>query len=149
MYAQVNTLDLSPAGTLLATGTKEGTLTVWDLASPVPLNQLTCHSGKIHQVAFSPGECVYVWTLIQMCVACLGGGRFIKMCVCVCSDSRHILSVGEDSCLAVTDVQTGMLIATVHAELEQRWAEHTVHTAQWFMLKSYRVNMQNFLYFPC
>ncbi|XP_051757272.1 protein FAN isoform X2 [Ctenopharyngodon idella] len=96
--AGVNTLDLSPAGTLLATGTKEGTLTVWDLASPVPLNQLTCHSGKIHQVAFSP-------------------------------DSRHILSVGEDSCLAVTDVQTGMLIATVHAELEQRcfcWDGNTV-----------------------
>uniref|UniRef100_A0A8C1LXX7 Neutral sphingomyelinase (N-SMase) activation associated factor n=1 Tax=Cyprinus carpio TaxID=7962 RepID=A0A8C1LXX7_CYPCA len=83
--AGVNTLDLSPAGTLLATGTKEGTLTLWDIASPLPLNQLTCHSGKIHQVAFSP-------------------------------DSRHILSVGEDSCLVVTDVQTGMLIATVHAE---------------------------------
>uniref|UniRef100_A0A9J8CXI3 Neutral sphingomyelinase (N-SMase) activation associated factor n=1 Tax=Cyprinus carpio carpio TaxID=630221 RepID=A0A9J8CXI3_CYPCA len=94
----VNTLDLSPAGTLLATGTKEGTLTLWDIANPLPLNQLTCHSGKIHQVAFSP-------------------------------DSRHILSVGEDSCLAVTDVQTGMLIATVHAELEQRclcWDGNTV-----------------------
>uniref|UniRef100_A0A8C2FTQ3 Neutral sphingomyelinase (N-SMase) activation associated factor n=1 Tax=Cyprinus carpio TaxID=7962 RepID=A0A8C2FTQ3_CYPCA len=96
--AGVNTLDLSPAGTLLATGTKEGTLTLWDIANPLPLNQLTCHSGKIHQVAFSP-------------------------------DSRHILSVGEDSCLAVTDVQTGMLIATVHAELEQRclcWDGNTV-----------------------
>ncbi|KAI2662277.1 Protein FAN [Labeo rohita] len=96
--AGVNTLDLSPAGTLLATGTKEGTLTLWDIANPLPLNQLTCHSGKIHQVAFSP-------------------------------DSRHILSVGEDSCLVVTDVQTGMLIATVHAELEQRcfcWDGNTV-----------------------
>ncbi|XP_051524779.1 protein FAN isoform X1 [Myxocyprinus asiaticus] len=94
----VNTLDLSPAGTLLATGTKEGTLTVWDITSPLPLNQLTCHSGKIHQVAFSP-------------------------------DSRHILSVGEDSCFAVTDVQTGMLISTVHAEEEQRcmcWDGSTV-----------------------
>uniref|UniRef100_A0A673KQN5 Protein FAN-like n=1 Tax=Sinocyclocheilus rhinocerous TaxID=307959 RepID=A0A673KQN5_9TELE len=86
----VNTLDLSPAGTLLATGTKEGTLTLWDIANPLPLNQLTCHSGKINQVAFSP-------------------------------DSRHILSVGEDSCLAVTDVQTGMLIATVHADVTQIW----------------------------
>lgn len=50
----------------------------------------------------------------------LFGGRSFHKDVCVCSDSRHILSVGEDSCLAVTDVQTGMLIATVHAELEQR-----------------------------
>uniref|UniRef100_A0A673G095 Neutral sphingomyelinase (N-SMase) activation associated factor n=1 Tax=Sinocyclocheilus rhinocerous TaxID=307959 RepID=A0A673G095_9TELE len=96
--AGVNTLDLSPAGTLLATGTKEGTLTLWDIANPLPLNQLTCHSGKIHQVAFSP-------------------------------DSRHVLSVGEDSCLVVTDVQTGMLLATVHAEQEQRcfcWDGNTV-----------------------
>ncbi|CAM4532733.1 unnamed protein product [Leuciscus chuanchicus] len=96
--AGVNSLDLSPAGTLMATGTKEGTLTVWDVTSPVPLNQLTCHTGRIHQLAFSP-------------------------------DSRHILSVGEDSCLAVTDVQTGMLIATVHAEQEQRcfcWDGNTV-----------------------
>lgn len=81
MVAQVNTLDLSPAGTLLATGTKEGTLTVWDLASPLPLNQLTCHSGKIHQVAFSPGECVcdvmcvYVEQLMEM--------RVRLMCFCV------------------------------------------------------------------
>ncbi|TRY86438.1 hypothetical protein DNTS_018460 [Danionella cerebrum] len=96
--AGVNTIDLSPVGTCLATGTKEGTLTIWDLTSPLPLNQLNCHSGKIHQVAFSP-------------------------------DSRHILSVGEDSCLVVTDVQTGMLIATVHAEQEQRcfcWDGDTV-----------------------
>uniref|UniRef100_A0A671K9I4 Neutral sphingomyelinase (N-SMase) activation associated factor n=1 Tax=Sinocyclocheilus anshuiensis TaxID=1608454 RepID=A0A671K9I4_9TELE len=96
--AGVNTLDLSPAGTLLATGTKEGTLTLWDIANPLPLNQLTCHSGKIHKVAFSP-------------------------------DSRHVLSVGEDSCLVVTDVQTGMLLATVHAEQEQRcfcWDGNTV-----------------------
>ncbi|KAI7814560.1 protein FAN isoform X1 [Triplophysa rosa] len=98
--AGVNTLDLSPAGTLLATGTREGILTVWDVSSPLPLHQLTCHSGNIHQVAFSP-------------------------------DSRHILSVGEDSCLAVTDVQTGMLISTVQAEEEQRcflWDGSTVLT---------------------
>lgn len=56
LHAQVNTLDLSPAGTLLATGTREGVLTLWDVSSPLPLHQLTCHSGNIHQVAFSPGE---------------------------------------------------------------------------------------------
>ncbi|KAA0723860.1 Protein FAN [Triplophysa tibetana] len=98
--AGVNTLDLSLAGTLLATGTREGILTVWDVSSPLPLHQLACHSGNIHQVAFSP-------------------------------DSRHILSVGEDSCLAVTDVQTGMLISSIQAEEEQRcflWDGSTVLT---------------------
>ncbi|KAL1006960.1 hypothetical protein UPYG_G00079710 [Umbra pygmaea] len=35
-------------------------------------------------------------------------------------DSRHILSVGEDSCLKVIDVQTGMMILSVQADDEQR-----------------------------
>uniref|UniRef100_A0AAR2JE28 Neutral sphingomyelinase (N-SMase) activation associated factor n=1 Tax=Pygocentrus nattereri TaxID=42514 RepID=A0AAR2JE28_PYGNA len=94
----VNTIALSPAGTLLASGTKEGSLSVWDIASCSLLHQIACHSGKIHQVAFSP-------------------------------DSRNILSVGEDSCLKVTDVQTGMLLSTVPAEDEQRcfcWDGNTV-----------------------
>uniref|UniRef100_A0A4W4DVK5 Neutral sphingomyelinase (N-SMase) activation associated factor n=1 Tax=Electrophorus electricus TaxID=8005 RepID=A0A4W4DVK5_ELEEL len=96
--AGVNTIALSHAGTLLGSGTKEGTLSVWDLASFSLLHQLTCHSGKIHQVSFSP-------------------------------DSRNILSVAEDSCLKVTDVQTGMLLSTVLAEEEQRcfcWDGNTV-----------------------
>ncbi|XP_069368910.1 protein FAN [Paralichthys olivaceus] len=35
-------------------------------------------------------------------------------------DSRHILSIGADSCMKVIDVQTGMVISTVKAEEEQR-----------------------------
>lgn len=36
------------------------------------------------------------------------------------ADSRHVLSVGEDSCLKVIDVQTGMMISSVQADEEQR-----------------------------
>lgn len=36
------------------------------------------------------------------------------------SDSRHILSVGADCCMKVTDVQTGMVISSVKAVEEQR-----------------------------
>uniref|UniRef100_A0AAX7TNT7 Neutral sphingomyelinase (N-SMase) activation associated factor n=1 Tax=Astatotilapia calliptera TaxID=8154 RepID=A0AAX7TNT7_ASTCA len=35
-------------------------------------------------------------------------------------DSRHVLSVGADSCMKVIDVQTGMVISSVKAEEEQR-----------------------------
>uniref|UniRef100_A0A4W6C6D4 Neutral sphingomyelinase activation associated factor n=1 Tax=Lates calcarifer TaxID=8187 RepID=A0A4W6C6D4_LATCA len=34
-------------------------------------------------------------------------------------DSRHVLSVGADSCMKVIDVQTGMVISSVKAEEEQ------------------------------
>uniref|UniRef100_A0A6Q2WU99 Neutral sphingomyelinase (N-SMase) activation associated factor n=1 Tax=Esox lucius TaxID=8010 RepID=A0A6Q2WU99_ESOLU len=96
--AGVNTISLNPAGTLLVSGTKDGTASIWDTSSLAQLHQVHCHSGKIHDVAFSP-------------------------------DSRHILSVGEDSCLKVIDVQTGMMISSVQADEEQRcfcWDGNTV-----------------------
>ncbi|XP_075994237.1 protein FAN [Genypterus blacodes] len=87
--AGVNTIGLNPAGTLLVSGCKDGTATIWDTSSFGTLQQVQCHEGNIHHMAFSP-------------------------------DSRHVLSVGADSCMKVIDVQTGMLISSVTAEEEQR-----------------------------
>uniref|UniRef100_A0A8C2ZI09 Neutral sphingomyelinase activation associated factor n=1 Tax=Cyclopterus lumpus TaxID=8103 RepID=A0A8C2ZI09_CYCLU len=87
--AGVNTIGLNPAGTLLVSGCKDGAVTIWDTSSYGTLQQVHCHTGTIHHVAFSP-------------------------------DSRHVLSVGADSCMKVTDVQTGMVISTVKAVEEQR-----------------------------
>ncbi|XP_031615388.1 protein FAN [Oreochromis aureus] len=87
--AGVNTVGLNPAGTLLVSGCKDGTVTIWDTSNYRTLQQIHCHSGTIHHTAFSP-------------------------------DSRHVLSVGADSCMKVIDVQTGMVISSVKAEEEQR-----------------------------
>uniref|UniRef100_A0A3Q0SVF9 Neutral sphingomyelinase activation associated factor n=1 Tax=Amphilophus citrinellus TaxID=61819 RepID=A0A3Q0SVF9_AMPCI len=87
--AGVNTVGLNPAGTLLVSGCKDGTITIWDTSSYGALQQVHCHAGTIHHTAFSP-------------------------------DSRHVLSVGADSCMKVVDVQTGMVISSVKAEEEQR-----------------------------
>lgn len=87
--AGVNTVGLNPAGTLLVSGCKDGTVTIWDTSSYGALQQVHCHTGTIHHTAFSP-------------------------------DSRHVLSVGADSCMKVIDVQTGMVISSVKAEEEQR-----------------------------
>ncbi|XP_078136441.1 protein FAN isoform X4 [Sander vitreus] len=87
--AGVNTIGLNPAGTLLVSGCKDGTVTIWDTSSYGTLQQVHCHTGTIHHMAFSP-------------------------------DSRHVLSVGADSCMKVLDVQTGMVISSVKAEEEQR-----------------------------
>uniref|UniRef100_A0A8C4IG08 Protein FAN n=1 Tax=Dicentrarchus labrax TaxID=13489 RepID=A0A8C4IG08_DICLA len=87
--AGVNTIGLNPAGTLLVSGCKDGAITIWDTSSYTILQQIHCHTGTIHHMAFSP-------------------------------DSRHVLSVGADCCMKVTDVQTGMVISSVKAEEEQR-----------------------------
>lgn len=40
---------------MLASGTKEGTISVWDVATETVLHQLPCHSGTVFDAAFSPG----------------------------------------------------------------------------------------------
>lgn len=54
-HIQVNTISLNPAGTLLVSGCKDGTGTIWDTSSYTTLQQFHCHDGTIHHMAFSPG----------------------------------------------------------------------------------------------
>lgn len=55
---QVDTISLNAAGTLLVSGTKEGTVTIWDLTTATILHQIPCHSGTVYDTAFSPGSIV-------------------------------------------------------------------------------------------
>ncbi|XP_066480106.1 protein FAN isoform X2 [Tiliqua scincoides] len=50
----VNTICLNAAHTLLASGTKEGTISIWDVTTASVLHQLACHSGTVFDAAFSP-----------------------------------------------------------------------------------------------
>ncbi|RLW13382.1 hypothetical protein DV515_00000281 [Chloebia gouldiae] len=50
----VNTMDLNAANTILASGTKEGTISVWDVTTATVLHQLPHHSGTVFHAAFSP-----------------------------------------------------------------------------------------------
>uniref|UniRef100_A0AC11DFT1 Neutral sphingomyelinase activation associated factor n=1 Tax=Ovis aries TaxID=9940 RepID=A0AC11DFT1_SHEEP len=50
----VDTISLNAAGTLLASGTKEGTVTIWDLTTATLLHQIPCHEGTVGDSAFSP-----------------------------------------------------------------------------------------------
>ncbi|XP_060678616.1 protein FAN isoform X1 [Hemiscyllium ocellatum] len=96
--AGVNTINLNPIATMLASGSKEGTVSIWDLTTLTVLHQVPCHLGTVNDVAFSP-------------------------------DSRHVLSAGEDCYLKVIDVQTGMLISSLHTDQQQRcfcWDGNTV-----------------------
>lgn len=59
-HIQVNTISLNPAGTLLVSGCKDGTATIWDTSSYTTLQQVHCHDGTIHHMAFSPGMSLWV-----------------------------------------------------------------------------------------
>lgn len=51
-------MSLNAASTLLVSGTKEGTVTIWDLTTATILHQIQCHSGTVCDTAFSPGSTV-------------------------------------------------------------------------------------------
>jgi len=50
----VDTISLNAASTLLVSGTKEGTVNIWDLTTATVLHQIPCHSGTVCDTAFSP-----------------------------------------------------------------------------------------------
>ncbi|ELW71950.1 Protein FAN, partial [Tupaia chinensis] len=50
----VDTISLNAASTLLVSGTKEGTVNIWDLTTATLLHQIPCHSGTVCDTAFSP-----------------------------------------------------------------------------------------------
>lgn len=130
---QVNAIGLNPSGTLLVSGCKDGAVTIWDTDAYRTLQQVDCHAATVHRVSFSPGwlRCSY------------GKDSFNTLLKCTCKktatgdesssgffylDSRHVLSIGADSFMKVTDVQTGMVISSVKSDEELR-CRHVVHQA--------------------
>lgn len=55
LVVKVNTVGLNAAGTLLVSGSKDGCVTIWDSEGYAALQQVHCHGGTVHHVAFSPG----------------------------------------------------------------------------------------------
>lgn len=50
----VDTMSLNAASALLVSGTREGAVNIWDLATATVLHQIPCHSGTVCHTAFSP-----------------------------------------------------------------------------------------------
>ncbi|KAG9478833.1 hypothetical protein GDO78_012474 [Eleutherodactylus coqui] len=58
---KVNTISVSPDGSLLVSGTKEGVVSMWDVAESCVLHQLPCHNGAVHDIALSPDAVTCMW----------------------------------------------------------------------------------------
>jgi WD40 repeat protein len=52
--ANLTTLQFSRDGTRFATGTEDGAVTVWDVATGAAVDQFRGHSGRVEGLAFSP-----------------------------------------------------------------------------------------------
>jgi WD40 repeat protein len=48
-------MELSPDGRTVATGTQDGSVQVWDIATRRQLHRFAAHTASVHTLAFSPG----------------------------------------------------------------------------------------------
>ncbi|PSB56203.1 NB-ARC domain-containing protein [Chamaesiphon polymorphus] len=111
-------IDLSPDGTLLATGDVDNTIQIWRLADRQPLLALQGHTGWIWSVRFSPDgrtlasgsndACVRLWDVqTGQCLQVLQGHTDWIWSVSFSPDGRMLASGSNDASLRLWDLQTG------------------------------------------
>ncbi|XP_074433181.1 protein FAN isoform X2 [Larus michahellis] len=117
----VNTIDLNAANTMLASGTKEGTISVWDVPTATVLHQLPCHSGTVFDAAFSPDsrhllstgeDCCFKVIDVQtgMLISSVTAGEPQR---CFKWDGNTILSGSQSGELMIWDILGGKVIERI------------------------------------
>jgi WD40 repeat protein len=117
--AGTRAVTLSPDGVLAATGTGDGSVTVWRLRSEAAVRVYSGHAGPVRRVRFSPdGQCVLssgddgiirLWPIFarpEQRHFGLGGADQVGSTE-FSPDGRLMLSQGFDKLLRVHDVATG------------------------------------------
>uniref|UniRef100_A0A3Q3NQA1 Neutral sphingomyelinase (N-SMase) activation associated factor n=1 Tax=Labrus bergylta TaxID=56723 RepID=A0A3Q3NQA1_9LABR len=109
---KVNTISLSATGTLLVSGCKDGTVSIWDMSSFSALQQVHCHSGNIHHTAFSPDSRHVLSVGADCCmkVVDVQTGMVISSVKadeeqrCFCWDGSWVLAGGQSGDLLLWDL---------------------------------------------
>ncbi|MFO7661096.1 MAG: protein kinase, partial [Chloroflexota bacterium] len=128
----VNTVDLSPDGRTMLTGTEDGHIRLWDFATGEVLHDLRGHGDAVNAVAFSPDgrqalsgsrdKSIRLWDLSSGdLLQTLTGHMNEVSAVAFLPDGRYALS-GEDSGslpgeMIVWDLRTGEPIRRFGADL--------------------------------
>ncbi|XP_043921420.1 protein FAN [Protopterus annectens] len=117
LEAGVNAISLNPAGTMLVSGTKEGTVNIWDIDASKTLYQIECQSDIINDIAFSPdsrhvltagndGFLKLIDVQTGMLVSSLPSGEEQR---CFVWDGNTILSGSKSGDLLVWDLIAGKI----------------------------------------
>ncbi|XP_038245725.1 protein FAN isoform X2 [Dermochelys coriacea] len=117
----VNTINLNAANAILVSGTKEGTISIWDVTTATMLHQLSCHSGTVYDAAFSPDSRHLLSTGEDGCfkVIDVQTGMLISSMAsehpqrCFKWDGHTVLSGSQSGELLVWDLLAGKVIERI------------------------------------
>ncbi|KAK4287855.1 hypothetical protein Pmani_039089 [Petrolisthes manimaculis] len=126
--APVTCLDLHPAGSLLATGTQDGSVSLWLLPTPDLQHHLTCHSDTVSGLAWNSREgeesrlltagrdgCLTIFDPNLGTTVCIHKTNHIIRCVAW--EGRLVAAGVEAGDLILFDMGTGQELSRLHAHI--------------------------------
>jgi len=129
----VNSIAITRDGKILASGTDDGLITLWDLANGKNIGTLAGHKGPVRCLAFQRGgkllasgssDCtIKLWNIFtQKLTATLKGHKPAVHSLSFSPDGKTLASGGQDSTIRLWDVGTGKNSTTLKGPEDVGWS---------------------------
>ncbi|MBO0782336.1 MAG: helix-turn-helix domain-containing protein, partial [Ktedonobacteraceae bacterium] len=123
-FGSILSLALSPDGSLLAVGTTNSEVRIWNIAAGIPLGTLHGHEDWVRSVVFSPNgqllasggddRSVKLWDVNSwQCLKTLEGHSNWVRALAFSPDGQIVASCSDDQLVRLWDVQTGGCLRTM------------------------------------
>ena len=132
-FGNILSVAFSPNGELLAAGTTDGEIRVWQIATSTQI--LTCkgHTDWVWSVAFSPNgstlasgssdQTIRIWDMSTgQCTQTLQGHNNSVWSIAFSPDGDIIASSSEDLTIRIWDISTGQNIRTLQGHSDRIWS---------------------------
>jgi WD40 repeat protein len=122
-YQGVASVGFSPNGRLMASGSRDGTVKVWEAETGRLVADCCGHQGRVTSVVFSPDSCfvasgsddstVKVWEAEsgRLIADCRGHQRSLTTSARFSGDGRFVVAGSSDHTVKVWEAETGRLVA--------------------------------------